>query len=330
MNRLDLAPLALVLSSLGCGGATEPPVPVDVAPMVTAKATAAHTGAVVRAPRVSEGSLFRALPGDCESRAYVHVEALLGRTGAAALESMMDAMLRTVRGKPMARGGNATAEPEARPSIGAVREIAFCLLKGGPIAAIRLDPSELRTDLADAFVALFASGGLEARREQRADVTYVLAGDQASVAILGDVALVGAKADALADGIMLGAGSHGFDEASSYVGWLQTADTYGGLTQANQTFRLHFLMKPPDRDREQFAKDPAAVIQAMRASLDQLKKSIATSPIKPAQPILENMTIERAGDQISIDSVFPSNVVADSLAAVGPSSIQEVMALLLR
>jgi hypothetical protein len=108
----------------------------------------------------------------------------------------------------------------------------------------------------------------------------------------------------------------------------RTEDVSGGVLEARQTYRLSFTMRPPSRYKEQWQKDPAGVVQAIRASLDSVRQSISSSSFKAASPIFENMTIEQAGEEMRVDSAFPSTVVADTFTALGPNAFDEILRIM--
>lgn len=323
MKRVRLTALVAILALAGCGATAEAPAEISVPVAPTATASVAHTGAISRSPRRRENSLFRALPGECGiGRVYVQAEALLGASGADALDAVIDKLVAAVagsRGERMQR-----VMREAGLGAGAVREMAFCLDNKAPVFAFRVRERALRTDLADALVQLFGSFEMEAAREQHGDVTWVVGGAKVAAAVLEDVVVLAEKRDTLEDALLVGGSKGEFADAPSYLVWVQTKELSATVLPVREMYQLGALMPPPPRFKDRWAQDPAGVIAEMRAGIDAARKTLSTSPFKPALPVLENMTIERAGDEIRIDSAFPSSVMPDIYAAIERSSLQDL------
>lgn len=322
------AVIAASIAAAGCGAAAESPEEPISIPTVTASATAsaAHTGVVSRAPRAAEASLFSAMPAECRGgRVFVQLETLLGGSGASAIDALGDKVFETM---PNDRGKRVKeAMKEVGLTTSAIREAAICLGGTRPLMAMRVNLRALRTDLTDAFIHLFEASDDQPTREVSADGTLIVT-PATVISVIGDVATIGATKEQIQDALMVGGGARPFDEASGYAVWFRTNDASGGLQPVRGTFKLDVTMPPPSSFNDQWRKDPAVALDQMRDGITKVKTALSGSPLKAGAPILDNMTIERSGEEIRVSSTFPQAVLLDVFDGLGRAGLVEIMKVL--
>lgn len=324
---------SVAVCAVGCGGAVEAPEAASLEagvaiPTATATATptVAHTGVASRSPRAAEASLFDAMPAECKGgRVFVQLETLFGEGGGVALDALTDKVYQSMPSERGARIREAMKEVGLAPS--SIRELAVCLGATRPTFALRVSSRSLRTDLADALIHVFEATDVKPTRELSASGT-ILVTPGTAIAVVGDVVTIATKKEELDDALMVGGGARPFDEARAYAAWLRTPDVSGGLTVTRGTVKLDLTMSPPSSYRDDWKKDPAIALDRMRSEIDRLKGAVASSPFKSAGPILENVTIERANDEVRMTSAFPSAVLLDTFDALQQGGLTEIFKIL--
>lgn len=309
--------VATIVSSIafmsGCAGATPPTEDVSVPVPTVAPVAPAHTGATLRTRRTAEGNLLASLPAECpKARVYLNLESLFGTT-ASPLDAVIEKLLGGVTSSRDAK--IVAAMQDTRLTASNVREVAMCAVENRPIVALRVNVSRLRSDLPDALGDVLLAADEPSKREPRGEVTYIVT-DKTAIAVVDDVATMGAKREELADARMVGGAGHGFDDARGSALWFQSPEATGTVVVVRETLRLDLSMKPPQDYAERWAKDPDAAVLEMRTSLDELRKKVGATSFKFAAPLLENVTIERAQDRLHVTAAFPAASLADLLDGI--------------
>lgn len=333
----------VVVASLGLAGcgssSTEAPSEVVTTP-TTQSATAqpagsavplaSGSGALTRAPRRQpDATLFRALPSECpKGRVYIQTDAFLGQSGIDALDA---AMTKLVAELGHARGESVEkAMRDAGLGVRAVRELAVCITDKTHVFALRISPPALRKDLVEALESVFRSMDLPPTTLNKWEGgTWVFGGNKAAIALTWgpddqwDVMTIAEKREVMEDALVVGGGAAGFVDAQPYLVWVRTKEFEGTVIPARENYEFSALTPPPVKHKEAWKKDPDAVITELRADLESAKKKIASSPLSGGLPILDNMTIDRAGDEIRVRSVYRSSVMPDLYAGLARASFAD-------